>query len=77
MRAKPEVKARFHDLTHTAITNLCESDAPEKTIKAIAAHVSRKMLEHYAHIRTESKRKAVEAIERRSNEVPATEKAAS
>ena len=29
---------------------------------AIAGHVSRRMLEHYSHIRMEAKRKAVEAI---------------
>lgn len=64
-------------MRHTAITNLCESGASEETIMAIAGHVSRKMLSHYAHIRTEAKRKAVEAIGRRSVEVPAAEKAAS
>ncbi len=67
------MQARFHDLRHTAITNLCESGAPEETIKAIAGHVSRKMLEHYAHIRMESKRKAVEAIGSRKVERPAAE----
>ena len=30
---------------------------------AIAGHVSRRMLEHYSHIRMDAKRKAVEAIE--------------
>jgi len=77
VRAKASVKARFHDLRHTAITNLCESGASEETIMAIAGHVSRKMLSHYAHIRTEAKRKAVEAISRRMVEVPAAEKAVS
>jgi integrase len=64
VRTKAKVQARFHDLRHTAITNLCESGAPDETIKAIAGHVSKRMLEHYAHIRTEAKRKAVEAISR-------------
>jgi len=32
---------------------------------AIAGHVSRKMLEKYAHIRTEAKRRAVEGIAER------------
>jgi len=62
VRAKAGLKARFHDLRHTAITNLCESGAPEATVMAIAGHVSRRMLERYAHIRTEAKRQAVEGI---------------
>jgi len=37
-------------------------DSTEETIKAIAGHVSKKMLTHYSHIRTESKRKALEAV---------------
>ena len=53
---------RFHDLRHTAITKLAESLASEQTIMAIAGHVSRRMLEHYSHIRMEAKRTAVEAI---------------
>ena len=70
VREKAGIKARFHDLRHTAITNLCESGASEETIMAIAGHVSRKMLSHYAHIRTETKRKAVEAIVKRNIEMP-------
>jgi integrase len=71
IRAKAGLKARFHDLRHTAITNLCESGAPEATIMAIAGHVSRRMMERYAHIRTEPKRQAVERIVRQGS-VPAT-----
>jgi integrase len=76
VRAKAGIEARFHDLRHTAITNLCESGASEETIMAIAGHVSRKMLSHYAHIRTGAKRRAVEAIiSLRAGEVPAAESA--
>lgn len=53
---------RFHDLRHTAITKLAETPSGEQTIMAIAGHVSRRMLEHYSHIRLEAKRAAVEAI---------------
>ncbi len=77
VRARAGVKARFHDLRHTAITNLCESGASEETIMAIAGHVSREMLSRYAHIRTEAKRRALEAISKRTVEVPAAEKAVS
>ncbi|HEX2713360.1 MAG TPA: site-specific integrase, partial [Candidatus Acidoferrales bacterium] len=53
---------RFHDLRVTAITKLAESQASDMTIMAIAGHVSRRMLEHYSRIRTDAKRKALEAI---------------
>jgi len=62
VRRRANVDLRFHDLRHTAITNLCESGAGDEIIMAIAGHVSRRMLERYAHIRTEAKRKALEAV---------------
>jgi hypothetical protein len=58
---------RFHDLRHHAITELAESGASEQTIMAIAGHVSRRMPEHYSHIRMEAKRNALEAL---SNRLP-------
>jgi integrase len=58
----PFASLRFHDLRHTAITVLAESDASEQTVMAIAGHVSRKMLEHYSHIRMDAKRRAVAAL---------------
>jgi integrase len=58
----PFAGLRFHDLRHTAITILAESDASEQTVMAIAGHVSRKMLEHYSHIRMDAKRRAVTAL---------------
>jgi integrase len=60
----PFAGLRFHDLRHTAITVLAESNASEQTVMAIAGHVSRKMLEHYSHIRMEAKRHAVLALAR-------------
>jgi hypothetical protein len=39
---------RLHDLRHTCITKLAESQASEQTIMAIA--VSRRMLKHYSRI---------------------------
>ena len=53
---------RFHDLRHTAITVLAESQASEQTVMAIAGHVSRRMLEHYSHIRIEAKGRAVATL---------------
>jgi integrase len=55
-------RCRFHDLRHTAITKLAETQASDSTVMGIAGHVSREMMEHYSHIRTEAKRKALDAI---------------
>ena len=78
VREKAGVKARFRDLRHTAMTNLCESGASDETVQAIAGHVSQRMLRHYAHIRTEAKRKAPQAIVSQSTTPAAAEdKAAS
>jgi integrase len=56
------LKLRFHDLRHTAITKLSESQASDQTIMSIAGHVSRQMLEHYSHIRLAAKRAALDSI---------------
>ena len=40
---------RFHDLRHTAITELAEAGAPDATLMAIAGHMSRRMLEQNWH----------------------------
>jgi len=53
---------RFHDLRHTCITRLAEGQASEQTLMSIAGHLSRRMLEHYSHIRLAAKRTALEAI---------------
>jgi len=53
---------RFHDLRHHAITELAESQASDRTIMAIAGHVSQQMLAHYSHVRIEAKRKALDAL---------------
>ena len=50
------------DLRHHAITELAESQTTDQTIMSIAGHVSPKMLAHYAHVRLEAKRNALEAI---------------
>ncbi len=53
---------RFHDLRHTAITELAEAGAPDATLMAIAGHVTHRMLEHYSHVRMKAKREAVEKL---------------
>src|SRR5215469_1039539 len=55
----PTAGLRFHDMRHQAITELAESGVSDQTIMSIAGHVSRKMLEHYSHVRLEAKRAAL------------------
>jgi integrase len=70
---------RFHDLRHHAITELAETGATDYTILSIAGHVSRRMLDHYCHVRLEPKKKALDLLERkpkrkkRAKEVQPTE----
>ncbi len=61
----PFLGFRFHDLRHQAITELAESKASDQTIMGIAGHVSKKMLQHYSHVRMEAKRSALEALSMR------------
>jgi hypothetical protein len=54
---------RFHDLRHQAITELAEAGASDDTLMAIAGHLSRRMLEHYSHVRMAAKREALARLE--------------
>jgi len=55
---------RMYDLRHHALTTLLEDPTvSEQTIKDIAGHVSKKILERYSHIRIARKRAALEALE--------------
>jgi integrase len=65
---RARLQIRFHDLRHTCITKLAESQASEQTLMAIAGHVSRKMIEHYSHIRMKAKRVALDAIAKSDSE---------
>jgi integrase len=62
VRAAARVDCRFHDLPHTALTKMAEEEVPEETMKAIAGHMSRRMLELYSHIRLAAKKKAVAGL---------------
>ena len=58
------VRYRWHDLRHTFITRLLENpSASEETIRSLAGHVSKRILERYSHIRTEAKRAAIATLE--------------
>jgi Phage integrase family len=52
----------FHDLRHTFISRLSESQASDSTVMALAGHVSRAMMERDSHIRMEAKRRAVDDL---------------
>jgi len=53
---------RFHDLRHQSITEMAEAGVPEAAMQSIAGHVSKKMLEHYSHVRMAAKRQAVQVL---------------
>jgi len=61
-RKAAKVSCRFHDLRHTFISRLAESQASDSTVMALAGHVSRAMMERYSHIRIEAKRRAVDTL---------------
>jgi integrase len=58
-----ELHYRWHDLRHTFVSRLAENpNVSEQTIKALAGHVSKQMLERYSHIRTRAKQDAIAAL---------------
>jgi integrase len=61
--AAPFKGFRFHDLRHQAITELAEAGATDATMLAVAGHMSRRMLEHYSHVRMAAKRDALQKLE--------------
>jgi integrase len=54
---------RFHDLRHTIITELAEMGVPDHVMESISGHLSRRMLEHYSHVRLDAKRKALDELD--------------
>lgn len=57
------VQCRMHDLRHSFISKLAETQTPDATIQAISGHLSRKMLDHYSHVRAEATRRAVDLLD--------------
>ena len=65
------IRYRPHDMRHTFISRLGENpNVSEQTIKSLAGHVSRQMLERYSHIRAEAKQAAIQALEQAAIEPP-------
>ncbi len=70
------VKYRWHDLRHTFISRLAENpNVSEQTIREMAGHVSKEMMQRYSHIRIEAKKDAIASLERQNIEaVPSSGK---
>jgi integrase len=65
------IKARFHDLRHTAVTMMAEKGLPDATIMAQAGHVSPAMMKHYSHVRRQALNLAAAALEPNFTRSPA------
>lgn len=57
------VGLRFHDLRHTVVTRLLEAGEPDHVVESITGHLSRRMLEHYSHIRLNAKKVALDRLD--------------
>ena len=57
-------RLRFHDLRHTVVTRLLEAGEPDHVVESITGHLSRRMLEHYSHIRLSAKKAALDRLQR-------------
>lgn len=53
------VQCRWHDLRHTFVSWIAESQTSDATIMALAGHLSVKMKEKYSHVRQQAKRNAI------------------
>lgn len=61
---RERVKYRWHDLRHTFVSRLAENpNVSEETIRALAGHVSQRMMQRYSHIRTHAKQAAIATLE--------------
>ena len=62
-RKDAKVQCRWHDMRHTFVSRMAESQASDATIMSLAGHVSRKMMERYSHTRTEAKKSAIAILD--------------
>jgi integrase len=62
-REAAKVSCRWHDMRHTFISRVAESQASDSTIMSLAGHLSRKMMERYSHTRNEAKRRAIASFD--------------
>jgi integrase len=59
----------LHDLRHTFCTKLAEAGIPEQVMLDLLGHVSQAMMKRWSHIRLETRRRAIEALERAGAEI--------
>ncbi len=65
---KAAVRYRWHDLRHTFVSRLAENPTiSEQTIRSLAGHVSRQMLEHYSHIRSQAKQAVIRCLDEQAS----------
>jgi integrase len=69
-KKEAKVQCRIHDLRHNFISALAQTQTRAATTQVIAGHLSRKMLDHYSHVRLEAKRRAVESLDSLSVHAP-------
>ena len=50
-------------LRHTVITELAEMGVADHVLESISGHLSRRMLEHYSHIRLNAKKAALDRLD--------------
>jgi integrase len=62
-RKKAGVKCRMHDLRHSFVSALAQAQVADSTLMALTGHMSKRMLEHYSHVRNEAKRLAVSSLD--------------
>ncbi len=60
-RKVAKVECRWHDARHSFLSRLGERAVSDRTMMALAGHVSKKMLERYSHISNSAKRDAITA----------------
>jgi integrase len=60
--AAPYVGLRFHDLRHQAITEMAEAGAPDSVIQSLAGHLSKRMMDHYSHVRRTAKKQVTDQL---------------
>ena len=62
---------RFHDLRHSYITRAAEAGVPILVIEQQVGHMSKAMVEHYAHISQAAVHKAAQLMEEQNRDLPA------
>jgi integrase len=68
------VQCRWHDLRHSAASQMAAGGATDQTLQALLGWMSPKMIERYSHVRAEAKRRAVAVFDRAGFETDSPQK---